>query len=185
METSTAPGTDALHPAATTADPEAAAGGAHRGAAGGAADDFDFDSYNDAALVRALKDLEKKNSFFELENRLFHSYLNRVAPHALKGEDEADEKAAAAAAPGGTGASAPGVRHAEKEGRAKKKRGDKSKEQEKPVFLTTDQKSEVATRELEELRDEIEKQKADWEKIMDNLKVDTCARVSYCGGGKG
>ena len=53
----------------------------------------------------------------------------------------------------------------------RKKKGEKSKDADKPILLMTEQKSEIATRELEELRDEIEKQKNEWGKLLDNYKV--------------
>ncbi|KAG5463079.1 MAG: hypothetical protein BJ554DRAFT_1873 [Olpidium bornovanus] len=168
-----------LQPPVPSAEASVAAPAAGGGGGGGAppaappaAEELDFDSYNDAALVKVLRDLEKRNAFYELENRLFTSYLSRVTPNALRGEDEADDRGpAGAAAPRGGAAEAATRAAAEKEGRGKKKRGEKGKEQEKPVLLVPEQKSEIATRELEELRDEIEKQKQEWEKRLDSLKV--------------
>ncbi|KAI8817227.1 uncharacterized protein EV422DRAFT_541984 [Fimicolochytrium jonesii] len=41
-----------------------------------------------------------------------------------------------------------------------------------PTPLTPDQKTEIATRELEELKDEIEKQKEEWARVLDNFKAE-------------
>ena len=40
------------------------------------------------------------------------------------------------------------------------------------ILLSPDQKAEIATRELEELRDEIEKEKDEWARVIDNLKAE-------------
>ncbi|KAJ3290327.1 hypothetical protein HK104_006846, partial [Borealophlyctis nickersoniae] len=53
-----------------------------------------------------------------------------------------------------------------------KKKGEKAKEIERDILLTPEQKSEIATRELEELRDEIEKKKEEWGKVLDNYKAE-------------
>ncbi|KAI8622533.1 hypothetical protein BC830DRAFT_1088695 [Chytriomyces sp. MP71] len=154
-------------------------------------DATDFDSYSDADLVRLNDELKKRNTLLDNENKLFESYLARVNPvgggtalasakagsHAAAnavsgvGKDDAtlmdsqieeERKAAAAAAAASDAAGR----------REKKKKGEKTKEVDKPIPLTPEQKSEIATRELEELRDEIEKQKEEWGKILDNYKAE-------------
>jgi hypothetical protein len=124
-------------------------------------DDTDFDSYTDLDLVRLHDELVKRNNILEAENNLFESYLSRVDPHILKGDERGDEATKTEDERGKD------VGRTER----KKKKGEKTKEADKPILLTPEQKSEIATRELEELRDEIEKQKEDWGKILDNYKV--------------
>ncbi|KAJ3128583.1 hypothetical protein HK098_004009 [Nowakowskiella sp. JEL0407] len=128
-------------------------------------DDLDFDSYSDAELVSLVEDLTRTNSFLEQENKLFETNLLRVNPQALKNDgfdgreeskdvkDEVQDRLLG-----------------RREG--KKKKGEKAKEIDKPILLTPEQKSEIATRELEELRDEIEKQKEEWSKVLDNYKAE-------------
>ncbi|TPX74457.1 hypothetical protein CcCBS67573_g04278 [Chytriomyces confervae] len=163
-------------------------------------DSTDFDTYSDADLVRLNNELKKRNTLLDNENRLFESYLGRVNPtmgagatagaasggaassikaallnsggannankddaiDGLSSQIEEERRAAAAAA---AAADAAGRRE-------KKKKGEKLKEVDKPIVLTPEQKSEIATRELEELRDEIEKQKEEWGKILDNYKAE-------------
>ncbi|KAJ3332697.1 hypothetical protein HDU76_013376 [Blyttiomyces sp. JEL0837] len=138
--------------------------------AGGPLEDSDFDTYSDLDLVKLQEELTKRNALLEAENKLFESYLMRVNPHAVRGEHDPSlwgEKR------DGDGRGEDGERRdmGRREER-KKKKGDKSKEADKPILLTPEQKSEIATRELEELRDEIEKQKEDWGKILDNFKAE-------------
>jgi hypothetical protein len=127
-------------------------------------DDADFDTYSDLDLVRLHEELTKRNVMMEAENKLFESYLVRVNPHVLKGDHELD------------GRREDGQGDGDKKdiGRErKKKKGEKAKEADKPILLTPEQKAEIATRELEELKDEIEKQKEEWGKVLDNYKVHT------------
>jgi hypothetical protein len=96
---------------------------------------------------------------------MFDSYLNRVIPQGkdLDSKEIANETETA---------------RAENTRREKKKKGP-TKEENRPLFLSLEQKSEIATRELEELRDgiyffletEIQHNKEQWAKIMDNCKV--------------
>ncbi|KAI9189493.1 hypothetical protein H9P43_000926 [Blastocladiella emersonii ATCC 22665] len=56
---------------------------------------------------------------------------------------------------------------------AKKKKGDKVKQAaDVIILLTAEQKSEIATRELEELRDELERRRAEWSRAVDNLRAE-------------
>ncbi|KAJ3298059.1 hypothetical protein HDU79_000910 [Rhizoclosmatium sp. JEL0117] len=134
----------------------------------------DFDTYSDVDLVRLNDELKKRNALLDSENKLFESYLARVNPAnpnanpnmkrdatAMDEMIEEEKRQAQAQAQ----ADAAGRRE-------KKKKGEKTKEVDKPILLTPEQKSEIATRELEELRDEIEKQKEEWGKILDNYKAE-------------
>ncbi|KAI9341998.1 hypothetical protein BDR26DRAFT_859919 [Obelidium mucronatum] len=149
----------------------------------------DFDAYSDVDLVRLNKELQKRNGLLAAENRLFESFLARVNPSNLGlglGLGAAKNAAANAAAGSANAAAANMDELIEEEKRQalaqaqadaagrreKKKKGEKTKEADKPMLLTPEQKSEIATRELEELRDEIEKQKEEWGKILDNYKAE-------------
>ncbi|ORZ41679.1 hypothetical protein BCR44DRAFT_1011504 [Catenaria anguillulae PL171] len=55
----------------------------------------------------------------------------------------------------------------------KRKKGDKSKQAtDVLVQLTAEQKAEIATRELEELRDELERRRGEWSRIVDNQRAE-------------
>jgi hypothetical protein len=133
-------------------------------------EDLDFDSFTNAELLHFQQELNKKLQLLSLENATFESYLLRLYPQALK--PEGDQKGNGKKQ--GLGALED---HKEKELQTrreerKKKRGEKVKETEEPMLLNAQQKSEVATRELEELRDEMEHQRVEWEKFLDNLKAE-------------
>ncbi|KAJ1553089.1 hypothetical protein HK096_009268, partial [Nowakowskiella sp. JEL0078] len=130
-------------------------------------DDLDFDAYSDHELIVLFEDLKRTNKFLEQENRLFESNLMRVNPHVLKAEGTLDGKDDMNKETDGQDR-----KDNRREERHKKKKGEKAKEQDKPILLTPEQKSEIATRELEELRDEIEKQKEEWGKVLDNFKAE-------------
>jgi hypothetical protein len=122
---------------------------------------IDFDSYDDKELLHLQSELSKKVAMLDSENLMFESYLTRVAPNGRDedaqlqqmDQDQVNDKA-------------------KELRRDKKKKGEKQKEVDRPVLLTTDQKNEIATRELEELRDEIQRSKEDWARIIDNYKAE-------------
>jgi hypothetical protein len=127
--------------------------------------DFAFDpNLPDEELQALYEEYEKKVTFMELENTVFESHMNRVNPQVLKGENA--EQKTDPSAPVQTQDNAK-----EKREDRKKKRGDKAKENEMMLTLTPEQKSEVCNREVEELREEIDKEKDKWEKSVDNYKV--------------
>ncbi|KAJ3393348.1 hypothetical protein HDU84_002143 [Entophlyctis sp. JEL0112] len=147
-------------------------------------DAADFDAYSDDDLVRLCAELKKRNAALDQENRLFESYHARVNPTttntasngtaAASGPDD-DRRAGPGTQPHQqypAGADAAAAAAAAVGRREKKKKGEKTKEADKPIALTPEQKSEIATRELEELRDEIEKQKEEWGKILDNHRAE-------------
>ncbi|KAJ3019639.1 UNVERIFIED_CONTAM: hypothetical protein HDU68_010581 [Siphonaria sp. JEL0065] len=131
----------------------------------------DFDTYSDVDLVRLNAELQKRNALLSAENKLFESFLSRVnqglANNSKNNKDNMDEiiEEEKRQAQAQAQADAAGRRE-------KKKKGEKTKEVDKPILLSPEQKSEIATRELEELRDEIEKQKEEWGKILDNYKAE-------------
>jgi hypothetical protein len=129
-------------------------------------DIIDFDAYDDKELARLGIELEKKLAMIELENNMFDSYMTRVVPQSSKEDGEgglANQDQETNGAPGD---------RANKERREKKKKGEKVKEIDKPILLNSEQKCDIAGRELEELRDKIERDKEDWAKVIDNYKVE-------------
>ena len=56
--------------------------------------------------------------------------------------------------------------------RDKKKKGEKTKEVERVLTLTVDQKADIAIKEQDELRKEIQETKEEWEREADNLKAE-------------
>ncbi|TPX62301.1 hypothetical protein PhCBS80983_g00594 [Powellomyces hirtus] len=171
------------------------------GAGGGRAlaitllDDADFDAYSDEELVRLHDELTKKTKFLEAENTLFDSFLNRVGPDSTATaaaaatktagamgegtgftdvEGQGDPGASIVAGAAATGGPAPITTApvVAPGARTRKKKGEKPEKQQAPILLTAEQKAEIATRELEELKDEIEKQKEEWGKVLDNYKAE-------------
>ncbi|KAI8902419.1 hypothetical protein BC833DRAFT_521084 [Globomyces pollinis-pini] len=129
---------------------------------GAALESIDFDTYNDKELFRLQQELARKVRHLEAENLMFEMYLNRVTP---VGKEEGDNPVTQQDTDAG--------QERGKEGRReKKKKGEQKKEEQRNIFLTYEQKSEIATRELEELRDEIQHSKEEWGKIIDNFKAE-------------
>lgn len=124
---------------------------------------IDFDAYEDKELLRLSLELEKKIGMIDLENSMFDSYMTRVVPTGREEEGMAAQDQDPMKLDNG-GAD-------RKDRREKKKKGEKVKEMDRPVLLTFEQKSDIAARELEELRDKIQRDKEDWGKIIDNYKV--------------
>ena len=137
------------------------------------ADLNNVESLNDAELKKLYDEFEKKVNMMELENSVFESHLNRVNPSVLKGEGENDNiNGNNAKDAGNSNQGGAGKDQGRRDDRLlKKKRGDKAKENEVVILLTAEQKSEVANREVEEMKDEIDREKERWEKVTDNLKV--------------
>jgi hypothetical protein len=118
---------------------------------------IDFDIHSDRDLLTLKEEMYARIAHIRQENKLFQSYLLRVNPNAMapQASDEAG-----------------GQNTTQNVGLGRKKKDAKKEEGAKPLILTAEQKSEIATRELEELRDEIEKRKDEWGKVLDNLKAE-------------
>lgn len=125
-----------------------------------AIEEVNYDNYSDKELSALKDEINQKISFILQENKLLESYLLRVNPNALKTlhTDFAGDSS-------NQGATTQAVV-------TRKKKELKREDASKPILLTAEQKCEIATRELEELRDEIEKQKDEWGKVLDNLKAE-------------
>jgi hypothetical protein len=113
----------------------------------------ELDLYSSKELANLHQELEKRAILLDMENSMLQSHLGRV----IRKDDDMvrDEQAGA-------------QREIRRE---KKKKGDKLKEVGKPLLLTVEQKCDIATREIEELRDEIQNDKEEWAKIIDDCKV--------------
>lgn len=123
--------------------------------------ELDFDTYGDQELVALSNELDRKLEVLQSENAMFESFLGRVGKDGMEKLDTAAQMEADI--------------NAAKERdtrRDKKKKGEKQKEQDKPLLLTLEQKSDVATREYEELRDEIQRKKEEWAMLMDNCRAE-------------
>jgi hypothetical protein len=114
---------------------------------------IDFDIHSDRDLLTLKEEVYARIAHIHQENKLFQSYLLRVNPSVGQPPEEASK----------TENTVVGTR---------KKKDVRQTEGAKLVVLTSEQKSEIATRELEELRDEIEKRKDEWGKVLDNLKAE-------------
>lgn len=146
-------------------------------------DEMDLDIFTNRDLLQLQQELAKSNKLAALEVVLFDRFLNRVQPGTIGGtlsntkqqpqgdDDDDDAKTSTNPnrrqnnkdAPQNAGAVA---------ARDKKKKNEKSKDVEKVVALSTQQKAEIASKEFDERKYEIDRAKEEWEKDMDNLKVD-------------
>jgi hypothetical protein len=122
--------------------------------------ELDFEVFSYEELVKLSQDLTKKVEILDSENIMLDSYLLRVIP---VGKDEKLDT---------LGNHDLEYANKEKETRRdKKKKGEKQKDSDRFLMLTMDQKCEIATREIEELKDGIVAKKEEWAKIIDNSKV--------------
>lgn len=147
-----------------------------------ALEELNFDVYTDKELSQLQSELSKKVDFLDLENAMFESYINRVI-HGKDSDEKGNNNAHAGNNEqnggkfndeGGADRGGAGNQGNQKDGRReKKKKNEKAKDIDKPILLTSEQKSEIATRELEELKDDILTEKEEWGKVMDNYKVNS------------
>ena len=82
-----------------------------------------------------------------MENEVLAAYFSRAVPQNTKDQEEEESKG----------------------GRGKKR--VKSEEKKKPMELTLEQKSNIATSETDELKEEIERCKNHYESLLDKLKA--------------
>ena len=101
-------------------------------------------SFGGGDVETKLSDVITKNEQLELENALFASYLERVAPSTGAEEDDAPEATPTA-----------------KKGKSKVVL---------PKEVALEQKTELAQQEVDDLKDEIELTKAESEKLLDRLQ---------------
>ncbi|KAJ1511279.1 hypothetical protein HMI56_005588 [Coelomomyces lativittatus] len=159
----------------------------------------DFSQFTDDQLMEVMNELMKKYEDLSLEIKVFESYYvrsnfsnNPAHPPGNKGttEEEKTVNTGSSISFSEDGANARSLTPHESASlgvdatqtsmgggrgttRPKKKKGEKVKQpSESVMLLTAEQKSEIATRELEELKDEVEKGKSEWAKVMDNLKAE-------------
>jgi hypothetical protein len=125
-----------------------------------AMEDVDLNAIPDDELQTLEAEISKKCRQLETENLIFESFLNRIMP-GMANEDLGDIKKDLADVDA----------FDKKEARRDKKKKADKKESDRPLLLTLEQKNEIAIREVEELRDVIQKQKEEWAKVLDNYKV--------------
>ncbi|KAJ3374129.1 hypothetical protein GGF31_008345 [Allomyces arbusculus] len=189
MDDTTAPPPPATSSTWSRASDTGGSGGPTAAPGSAGLDRVDFDAYTSEQLLALADELERKNDILALENRLFEQFYQRststgsgpaavsagpARPPAWNGTAEnADDSRS------GGGGGVPGDDPTAAAAalattlRPKKKKGDKVKQAtDVVVLLTPEQKAEIATRELEELRDDMEKRKLDWGKAMDNLRAE-------------
>ena len=124
-------------------------------------DDVDFDTYTDQELLALDSELTTKVALLDIENMIFDSFLSRMMPNIIAEEGLDSTKP--------TDDGKDGDRNINR--RDKKKKGNDKKEVDKPYFLSFEQKNEIAVREMEEFRDSFGKEKEEWAKVVDYLKV--------------
>jgi hypothetical protein len=56
---------------------------------------------------------------------------------------------------------------------------DKKEQDKQPALLSIEEKNEISFRELEELKDGIQKEKEEWAKVLDNHRVRFLAGYSF------
>jgi hypothetical protein len=142
----------------------------------------DFTTYTTPQLIEIASEIEKKNEFLQLETGIFESFLARSinsGGNGTSGKANGNEDDKATTNPDGSvRISLPNEEATANQGttqptRVKKKKGDKSKPTaDVIVYLSSEQKVEIATRELEELKEEVERRKSEWGKSVDNLRAE-------------
>jgi len=116
-------------------------------------EEADFKTYSTQELESLQSELSTRTQFLDMENHVFESHHLRVM--GVK-----DKKLAAKELEDSL---------EERERGWKKKKNDK-KELDKLLSLTFDQKSEIATRELEEMKDEVSATRESWKRNCDNIR---------------
>jgi hypothetical protein len=140
-------------------------------------EDIDFESYTDEELLAFSKEIDLKLKNLETENTVFETFLSRLFPGQLQNiggitEDNAPGGDAKATDPNATSDPDKKLDSNTTNARSKKKKGTDKKEQDKqPALLSIEEKNEISFRELDELKDGIQKEKEEWAKVLDNHKV--------------
>jgi len=103
--------------------------------------------------------MERGNEILKCETEMFGKYFRRVEPKETVGQPL-------------TSINTPTSNLIEAHGRGRKHRAkSRASAVDKLLFLTSEQKCDIAQRELEELRDEIDRYKEDSEKVLDNYRA--------------
>ncbi len=145
----------------------------------------DLDVLTDAELSSLSRELSIKLSSLTAETLVFESFLLRMLPGPGIGSTNGgdglpdgardDETLPETSKPRNgippNGQSALGNSGNDTTGHQKKKKTDKTKESDRPVLLSLDEKTEIGLREIEELRDAIQGKKEDWARVLDNYRV--------------
>lgn len=101
----------------------------------------------ESELVFLVEQAHKHVDMLKMENEVLAAYFSRAVPQNTKDQEEEESKG----------------------GRGKKR--VKSEEKKKPMELTLEQKSNIATSETDELKEEIERCKNHYESLLDKLKA--------------
>merc|ERR1712019_88169 len=112
----------------------------------------------DEELYQLVQETTRTNEVLQIETRMFELYLKRVDPKDISSAQPG------APAPPSTDASS---KQRSLRGRAR----SRGLSIDRHLKLTAEQKCDIATRELEELREEIERMKEDAEKKLDNFRA--------------
>jgi hypothetical protein len=112
----------------------------------------------DEELYQLVQETTRTNEVLEIETRMFELYLKRVDPKDISSVQ--------------LGAPAPPSTDASSKQRSLRARSrSRGQSIDRHLKLTAEQKCDIATRELEELREEIERMKEDAEKKLDNFRA--------------
>lgn len=112
----------------------------------------------DEELYQLVQETTRTNEVLEIETHMFEQYLRRVDPKDLSAVQ--------------TGAPPPTSTDTSSKQRSLRARSrSRGQSIDRHLKLTAEQKCDIATRELEELREEIERMKEDAEKKLDNFRA--------------
>ena len=134
--------------------------------------DLNFQTLSDETLVELLKNIKRTVEVLQSENSIFERHHDRVTAffasttglntisNTKKTNDNDDEESANAIL-------------------SKQKRKKMEKKDMASITLSMEQKIDIATREVDEMKDYIEDQKKEWAKIVDNYYAELeCAETT-------
>ncbi|XP_005090523.1 coiled-coil domain-containing protein 113 [Aplysia californica] len=112
----------------------------------------------DEQLYQLVEETLRANEVLAAETQMFEKFLNRVEPRDTAGGL-------------GSHVSTPGAGMREDRGTNRKRSKSRSSNLDRSLKLTAEQKCDIAQREIEELREDIEKDKEESEKTLDHFKA--------------
>lgn len=133
-----------------------------------------FQEFDDERLVALLSNINKTIVILESENLIFEKHQARVTAHLQSSASAASKR------------HQPNPNELEKEGDdaalleiKKRKKKLEKKDGNATSTLSMEQKLDISTREVDEMKDFIENQKKEWAKVMDNCKAELeCADMT-------
>ena len=114
---------------------------------------------NDEQLYLLVEEMERGNEILKCETEMFAKYFQRVEPN----KETAGQPL--------TSINTPTSNLIEAHGRGRKRAKSRASAVDKLLYLTSEQKCDIAQRELEELHNEIDRYKEDSEKVLDNYRA--------------